>query len=142
MSIILGSGKIDASKTDKLLVSRSLHSNGHCYIVFRTHSFTLQFHLHTTESTDVKRGVPLIFTYIFTHVTATQIKLQNISITPEDFFTFPINNHPSSVQISFTCLRTRSALSRMLFFFNYENMITHLQETWKTQNKVTCCSTL
>ena len=28
------------------------------------------------------------------------------------------------------------------FFLNYESMITHLQETWKIQNKVTYSSTI
>ena len=28
------------------------------------------------------------------------------------------------------------------FFLNYENMIIHLQETWKIQNKVTYSSTI
>ena len=28
------------------------------------------------------------------------------------------------------------------YFLNYENMVTHLQETWKTQSKVTYSSTI
>ena len=30
----------------------------------------------------------------------------------------------------------------LFYFLNYENMITHLQETWKIQNKVTHSSTI
>ena len=30
----------------------------------------------------------------------------------------------------------------MFIFFNYESMMTHLQETWKIQNKVTYSSTI
>ena len=30
----------------------------------------------------------------------------------------------------------------MVNFLNYENMITHLQETWKIQNKITYSSTI
>ena len=30
----------------------------------------------------------------------------------------------------------------ILVILNYESMITHLQETWKTQNKVACSSTI
>ena len=33
-------------------------------------------------------------------------------------------------------------LSVTFYFLNYENMITHLQETWKIQNKVTHSSTI
>ena len=33
--------------------------------------------------------------------------------------------------------------SRGLYYFlNYESMLTHLQETWKIQNKLTCNSTV
>ena len=30
----------------------------------------------------------------------------------------------------------------LFYFLNYENMVTHLQETWKIQNKVTHSSTI
>ena len=30
----------------------------------------------------------------------------------------------------------------ILYFLNYESMITHLQETWKIHNKVTYSSTI
>ena len=33
--------------------------------------------------------------------------------------------------------RNRNLFSFLFYFLNYDSMITHLQETWKIQNKIT-----
>lgn len=93
LSMVLGSGYTAASRTDTLLLLGIYSLLG--VATSPSELILLRQGSHAAESRNVKHGRQWIFTYLFTYVTITQIKIQNISIIPEDSSPFSSNNHPS-----------------------------------------------
>ena len=63
-------------------------------------------------------------------------EVQLIDTVTSDPAIFPASRGTKLVT-SLTPETCHSPFGNFFFFFNYKNMITHLQETWKVQNKFT-----
>ena len=83
--------------------------------------------------------LPLVIDYA-PHLQASQVSFAKL-LEPPLHCTFISNSWTKFFVDVLSCLCCFTTHVFHLFFFNYENIITHLQETWQIQNKITYSST-